>query len=287
MKASFELLQTEKSQSFIIRRFDKKGFAAPYHYHPAYELTWIENGEGKRYVGNNMSDFKTGDLVLLGSNLPHCWKLSNNNKNKKASSIVIQFENKKLLESFFGMSEFSNIMRLLKKSSSGIYFPKSISVKASAVIQKIFERKNDFQKLVLLIELLQMLSLTKDFRLLNDEARLNVSTEFNHPRLHEVFAYIVENYRKNISLNKAAAKANMTPNAFCKYFKQVTRKTFIETVTDYRINFATQQLAQTNASISSICFDSGFNDVSHFHKTFKLKMQLSPLQYRKKLLSVE
>jgi AraC-like DNA-binding protein/quercetin dioxygenase-like cupin family protein len=286
MKASFELLQTEKKQSFIIRKFDKNGFTAPYHYHPAYELTWIESGEGKRYVGNNMSDFKTGDLVLLGSNLPHCWKLSNNNKNKKASSIVIQFENKKLLESFFGMNEFSNITRLLKKSSSGICFSKQVSIKTSAFIQKLFSEKNDFQGLILLFELLQMLSLAKDFRLLNDEAEANANTEFNHLRLHEVFAYIVENYRKNISLDKAAAKVNMTPNAFCKYFKQITRKTFIETVTDYRINFATQQLAQTDASISSICFDSGFNDVSHFHKTFRSKMQVSPLQYRKKIMSV-
>ena len=286
MKASFELLQAEKSQSFIIRRFDRKGFAAPYHYHPAYELTWIESGEGKRYVGNNMSDFKSGDLVLLGSNLPHCWKLSNTNKNKKASSSVIQFENKKLLESFFEINEFSGITRLLKKSSGGIYFSKSIAIKASALIQRLFEEKNDFKKLVFLIELLQILSLTKDSRLLNDEAQTSVNTEFTHPKLHEVFAYIVENYRKNISLNKAAAKANMTPNAFCKYFKNITRKTFIETVTDYRINFATHQLAQTGASISSICFDSGFNDVSHFYKTFRAKMQVSPLQYRKKIIAV-
>ena len=286
MKASFELLQEEKAQSFIVRKFDKKGFAAPYHYHPAYELTWIEAGEGKRYVGNNMSDFKAGDLVLLGSNLPHCWKLSHHTKNKKASSFVIQFENKNLLESFFSLNEFAGITRLLKKSQSGICFSKPVSVKASLLILKLFEEKNDFRKLVLLIELLQMLGLSKDFRLLNDEAHSTVQTKFNHPRLHEVFAYIVEHYRKNISLEKAAAKANMTPNAFCKYFKQLTRKTFIETVTDYRINFATQQLAQTDASIASICFDSGFNDVSHFHKMFKSKMQLSPLQYRKKIMNV-
>ena len=286
MKASFELLQTEKAQSFIVRRFDKKGFAAPYHYHPAYELTWIENGEGKRYVDNNMSDFKTGDLVLLGSNLPHCWKLSRHTRNKKAGSFVIQFENKNLLNSFFSLNEFSGIMRVLEKSRSGICFSKALASNASSLIIKLFEEKNDFKKLILLTELLQSLSLSKDFRLLNDEAEASVHKEFNDPRLHEVFAYIVENYRKNISLYKAAAKANMTPNAFCKYFKQITRKTFIETVTDYRINFATQQLVQTDAGIASICFDSGFNDVSHFHKTFKSKMQLSPLQYRKKIINV-
>lgn len=286
MKASFELLQEESAQSFIIRKFDKKGFAAPYHYHPAYELTWIECGEGKRYAGNNMGDFKAGDLVLLGSNLPHCWKLSHHSKNKKASSFVIQFENDKLLESFFGLKEFAGITRLLKKSNSGICFSRQMSAKASLLIMKLFDEKNDFKKLVLLIELLYMLSLSKDFRLLNDGVHLMAQAEFSHARLHEVFAYIVDHYRKNISLEKAAAKANMTPNAFCRYFKQLTRKTFIETVTDYRINFATQQLAQTNASIAAICFDSGFNDVSHFHKMFKSKMQLSPLQYRKRIMNV-
>jgi AraC-like DNA-binding protein len=99
-----------------------------------------------------------------------------------------------------------------------------------------------------------------------------------------VFAYLVENFRQQVSLDVAAGIANMTTNAFCKYFKKITRKTFVETIIEYRLNYATQQLVQTDKPISEISFDSGFGDVSHFYKTFKSKMHLSPLNYRKKFM---
>jgi AraC-like DNA-binding protein len=88
-----------------------------------------------------------------------------------------------------------------------------------------------------------------------------------------------------VTLEGAASIANMTPNAFCKYFKKATRKTFMETVIEYRLNYATQQLVQTDKPISEISFDSGFGDVSHFYKMFKSKMQVSPLNYRKRFMS--
>ena len=99
-----------------------------------------------------------------------------------------------------------------------------------------------------------------------------------------MYAYLVENFRQQVSLNVAAGIANMTPNAFCKYFKKITRKTFMETIIEYRLNYATQQLVQTDKPISEISYDSGFGDVSHFYKMFKLKMHLSPLNYRKKFV---
>jgi transcriptional regulator GlxA family with amidase domain len=106
----------------------------------------------------------------------------------------------------------------------------------------------------------------------------------NQERINSVFAYIVENFQKEITLEKAARTINMTPNAFCKYFKKMTRKTFMEAVMEFRINHAVQQLVQTDKTISSICFDSGFSDISHFHKTFKSRLKVSPLNYRRKFL---
>jgi len=103
-------------------------------------------------------------------------------------------------------------------------------------------------------------------------------------RINPVFAYLVENFRQSVSLYKAASVANMTPNAFCKYFKKITRKTFMETIIEYRLNYATQQLIQSDKPISEIAFESGFGDVSHFYKMFKVKMGLSPLNYRKKFM---
>ena len=126
--------------------------------------------------------------------------------------------------------------------------------------------------------------LQKAYELLQQQQSQTTFSPAEQQRIHIAMAYIVENFKKEVSLNGAAAAVNMTPQSFCKYFKKLTRKTFMEAVTDYRIDYAAQQLIHTNHSISQIGFDSGFNDISNFHKTFKARMQLSPLSYRNTFL---
>jgi transcriptional regulator GlxA family with amidase domain len=133
----------------------------------------------------------------------------------------------------------------------------------------------------LLLEILYELTLIKNFVLLNKETSYKELSPDEKERIHTVMAYIVENFQKDISLNDAAASISMTTHAFCKYFKKVTRKTFIEAVNDYRIDFATKQLVHTDESITGIGFNSGFNDISNFYKTFRQRTHLSPLGYRK------
>jgi transcriptional regulator GlxA family with amidase domain len=109
-------------------------------------------------------------------------------------------------------------------------------------------------------------------------------SDYNRERINKVYAYIVDNFQEGVSLNKAASLVNMTPNAFCKYFKNTTRKTFMERVIDFRINFATQLLTETDKTIADVCFESGFRDMSHFYKMFTSRMNTSPLNYRKNFL---
>src|SRR5690606_13314917 len=123
------------------------------------------------------------------------------------------------------------------------------------------------------------LSLSTEYTLLEQKAPVRKNAA-DLERINQVFVYLIENFRHSISLDKAAASANMTPNAFCKYFKKMTRKTFMETVIGYRLQYATQQLIHTDKPVATICFDSGFGDVSHFYKIFKAKMGISPLHYR-------
>ncbi len=120
MKAAFESLHTG-NHSFLIRQFEEKGFTAPYHFHPEFELTFIVNGTGKRYVGTHMQDYFPGDLVLLGSNLPHCWK-SESIKKSNAVSVVVQFIENFMGDDFFAKPEMESIQQLLGRSSCGIHF---------------------------------------------------------------------------------------------------------------------------------------------------------------------
>ena len=138
--------------------------------------------------------------------------------------------------------------------------------------------------LIGLLEVLQKLALSNDYVLLDQNMSIAERSTAEQERINPVYAYLVENFRQQVSLEAAAGIANMTTNAFCKYFKKITRKTFMETIIEYRLNYAIQQLVQTDKPISDISYESGFGDVSHFYKTFKQKMQISPLNYRKKFM---
>ena len=282
IKASYEVLQPTSGHSFLIRKFGKAAFDAPYHFHEEFELTYIVQGKGKRYVGTHMEDFETGDLVLIGSNLPHCWKLEQGDAD--ASAIVIQFSAGFLGPDFFNKAELQNIKKLFQKSASGISFNGTTRNVINRALSILTQEKSNFKMLVNLLEILQRLAVSNECVLLDHQRSVAEQPVNQQERINPVFAYLVENFRGHVSLEQASNLANMTPNAFCKYFKKITRKTFMETVIEYRLNHATQQLIQTDKTISEISFDSGFGDVSHFYKMFKNKMHLSPLNYRKSFM---
>jgi AraC-like DNA-binding protein len=282
IKASYEVLQPTSGHSFLVRKFGKTAFDAPYHFHEEYELTYILNGRGKRYVGSNMEDFASGDLVLLGANLPHCWKLETDLADcQEASAIVIQFSANFLGNDFFSKIELLGIKKLLQKSGNGMRFNAGTRKAVNSSLKQLTEEKSNFKMLIGLLEILQRLAVSNEYALLDQQRSVAEQSRADQERINPVFAYLVENFRGQVSLDEASGIAHMTPNAFCKYFKKITRKTFMETVIEYRLNYATQQLVQTDKPISEISFDSGFGDVSHFYKMFKNKMHQSPLNYRK------
>lgn len=285
IKASYEILQPVNGQSFLFRRFDSSGFDAPYHFHVEYELTYILEGKGKRYMGSHMQNFHAGDLVLIGPNLPHCWKLEPGKETQAgASAIVIQFDGAFLGSEFFDKDELQHIKRLFQKSASGMSFYGDTQKAVSQSILALSGEENNFRMLMGLLETLQRLAQSSEYHLLDQNQAVGERSLAEQERINPVFAYLVENFRHQVSLDAAAGIANMTTNAFCKYFKKITRKTFMETIIEYRLNYAIQQLVQTDKPISEIAFESGFGDVSHFYKMFKVKMHLSPLNYRKKFM---
>lgn len=279
MKASFESIKASGHSSFVTRQFTEERFSAPYHFHPEYELTLILKGRGKRYIGTHMQDYDEGDLVLIGSNLPHCWKTTAGNSGKSIS-IVVHFQKDFLGNAFFTVPEMNRILQLLNNSSRGIQFTGNTSL-LQQKIKSILNEPVSFRKLLLLLEILHDLANSNNYIILDKQNESPLLPAVEKERIHAAMAYIVENFQKKISLKSVAAATNMTPEAFCKYFKKLTRKTFIEVVNDYRIDFAIGQLVKTEKAIVQIGFDSGFNDISNFYKTFKDRTGTSPLGYRK------
>lgn len=278
MKPAFESVSASANASFVVRKFEEKSFSAPYHFHPEYELTLILTGTGKRYVGTNMNDYFSGDLVLLGANLPHCWKTENSSA-ENSVSVVIHFDKDFMGKNFFYKPETQMILQLLDKSNCGLHFTGN-TVFAAKLITTLLHENDSLKKLILLLEILHHLTALNSYNILDSQSFNSELSPAEKQRMNAVIAYIVENFQNTILLKDAAATANLTSHAFCKYFKRVTRKTFMEAVNDYRIDFAVKQLIHTEKPVAEIGFDSGFNDISNFYRTFKERMKLSPLSYR-------
>lgn len=281
-KALFENLNKIANASFSVKTFSLERFTVPYHFHPAYELTYIVKGKGKRYVGKNMEDFDSGDLVFLGSDLPHSWKSEGEpNEAFSAQAIVAHFESNFLGNEFFNKPELTNIQNLMKLSAHGIRFVNKTAEEVKQKMTLLALEENACRKMLMLLDVLESLANSKEYTLLDKDGFVAQQLNSNKERINAALGYIVDNFRNEILLDKVAAVVSMSPNAFCKYFKKVTNKTFIETVIEYRINFATQQLLSNDKAVSEISLESGFGDVSHFYKLFKKRMKMSPLSYRK------
>jgi AraC-like DNA-binding protein len=282
LKAQFEPLNPQSHTSFLLNSFKLESFTVPYHFHPEYELTLIVKGRGKRYVGKNMGDFEDGDLVFLGSDLPHSWKSeSATEPDGDVQSIVVQFERNFLGPEFFTKPELENINNLLKISTYGVRFLDNTAENISNRMKSLANEENTFRKMQMLLDILENLAISREYVLLDPDGMVAQQLNSHKERINAALGYIVDNFRDEILLNKVAAIVNMSPNAFCKYFKKVTNKTFMDTVIDYRINFAIQQLLSTDKPVSEIAMESGFGDVSHFYKLFKRNTKMSPLTYRK------
>lgn len=286
IKPSFEAINPLSQNSFLVRIFEEEAFTSSYHYHPEFELTLITKGSGKRYVGNHMDYFMEGDLVFLAANLPHCWKTDRIQKGEiNASSTVIQFTENFMGADFFNKPELKDIKNLLERSSCGILFKGKIVPEISTAMKNMAREEVRFKQLTVLLEILYNLSITTNCTMLNRLSNIAVPIGSNLERLNAVFSYIIDNFKTGVTLNEAAKLAYMTPNAFCKYFKKNTHKTFIEVVLEYRLHYSTIQLIHTDKSVGQICFDCGFSDVAHFSRMFKKKMNISPLQFKKSFVN--
>jgi AraC-like DNA-binding protein len=287
MKASLEHLSENINQPIQLKEIVQARFDAPYHFHPELELTLIISGEGKRFIGNQISDFSPGDLVLLGSNLPHCWQnhrkdwLTSDEEIDAAQAIVIHFKRDFLGEKFLENDACQNIRQLFDRAKGGLTILGPTQDKVAREMLKLKELA-PFPRLLAFLQILHSLTMGgADVQAIDtNEGGYTVST-IDLERINRIYAYIIAHYTQEVHLDEVAHLANMTETAFCRYFKKVTQKTFVEIVTEFRIKHACQMLRTTQKTMVEICFESGFGNLSHFNKQFKHWMKVPPLQYRK------
>lgn len=278
MKAIFEQVAASPKASFLHKYFEAPIFDAPFHFHPQMELTWIVKGSGMRYVGRSVQEFKEGDLVLLGSNLPHCW--INQKTEDMVAAHVIQFKEDFLGTDFFNLPEMESIKTLIEQSKSGFVISKPTSATIQEKIQQL-STSPPVKRIYCLLEILEVLASSVDLTLL-DESMVKLNQDLPHiERFNKVISYLIQNYKQDIHLEQMAELVHMTPSSFCRFFKGVMKKTLIEVVMEFRIKHACYLLATTDLNISQVAMESGFGDLPYFNRRFKKMMGCNPSTYKR------
>lgn len=278
MKAEYRDTGSSAGSSFKAKLFVDKEFPAAWHFHPQYELTYILGSTGIRYIGDSMNNFEHGDLVMVGTNLPHCYKTIGQ-QTEDVKCIIIQWD-ENFLGNWSNKPELTHIKSLLKHSSRGIKFQSCNARKLEHTLVNLVSQK-PFERMVSFLEILQELATTDKYELLAGLGFAHSLSVQESERVNALFNFVKENIKAQITLKQAADRVSMSRESFCRFFKKTFNKSFFEFVNEYRINQASKMLIDTDLSISEIGYSTGYNNLSFFYRQFNKFMCMSPSKYRR------
>lgn len=283
MRPLLEQLTFEHTSSFLVRAFERPYFDAPWHYHPEFELTYIVQGVGQRFVADSIEAFDAGDLVLLGAHVPHFWRNSvefyQPNSALTAQAVVVQFPPQWVNDFINKVPDFKPISSLLLKSESGLVF----SSVSPTLHQKLLQLPilTEGFRLVALLDILLQLATQTSFRSLASPTYRITIDDSETERMKRILEFTLAHFQEEISLETIADVAHLTVPAFCRYFKKRTKKTYIEYLNHLKINHACKLLTTSELSVAQVGLECGFHNLSNFHQTFRRQMGQSPLAFRK------
>lgn len=282
-KPTLEKIEPEFGSSFSLRTYyrdpDNKK-PTFWHYHPEIELVYVNGGCGKRQIGSHISYYRNGDLILIGSLLPHC-SFTDSLTGHECESVV-QFRQDLLGDYFFEAPELRGIRNLLERAKKGIVFHGNTKRRIGAMIEEL-RHQEAFPRLMGLLEVLKELEKADNYTILNAGGFVLEASFQDNDRINIIFNFVKKEFTRSISLDEISQKVSMTNPAFCRYFKKITGKTFTRFVNEYRLTHAAKLLHEKQISITDVCFESGFNNFSHFNKQFKAFTGKSPSVYRNEL----
>lgn len=283
MKPEYEKIVDSPSRSFTARTINRKNrplLSQAWHYHPEIEICYTSKSTGRRFVGNQISEYEEGDLVLLGSNLPHGFTTD-----FYCSQVVIQMTHDFMGQMFINKPELSTIKKLFTHAKQGLEFKGNTNKKAKKIIKKLVKSGGGMSQLLYLLELLQILSESKDVKeICSKEYALDLN-ENQLGRIKIVYDHIMENFKQEVRIKEIADKLNISEAAFYKFIKKQTKKTYTQIINEFRINHASKLLMDAEKPISQICFESGYNNISYFNRKFKEIMNQTPHEFKNSYMS--
>jgi AraC-like DNA-binding protein len=277
-----EVTPLSDKDCFYIADRRKTEFTYPLHQHAEYELNFVECAPGvQRIVGDSNEIIGDYDLVLLTSkDLEHVWK-QNECISKDIREITIQFSPDLFFSNFLHKNQFDSIRKMLEKAQRGLCFPMQGILRVYPMLDTLSEEKQGFFAVIKFMTILYELSLHADeARMLSSSSFAKVKVLSDSRRIQRVQQYIDAHYLEAIRLNTLSELVSMSPTAFSRFFKLHTGRNLSDYIIDIRLGHATRLLVDSSRSVSEICYESGFNNVSNFNRIFKHKKGCSPKDFR-------
>lgn len=289
MKPHFHKIPSTPQSSFSIRHDIKPDFGNVWHYHPELELHYIIKGEGVRFIGDNISNFTPGEMILLGENLPHTWRCKDeyfqNNPDLHVEAMVIQFLPDCLGKYLLNLPEAYLIPKLFEKAKSGMVINGKAKDKLAELMRSSIEATN-LDRIIILLSILKTLAETDEYAtIVTGKNTFYQSNESETLRINKICTYTMTNYKNDITLEEIASLSNLSITSFCRYFKLMTKKTYYDFLIEIRVSHACRFLIENKLPTEMICFDCGFNNVSNFYRHFKKVTGMTPLDYKRKYLN--
>jgi len=288
MKPHFHKVPITLQSSFSIRHDIKPDFGNIWHYHPELELHYNIKGEGVRFIGDNISNFASDEMVLLGENLPHTWRCKDeyfqNNPDLKVEAMVMHFLPDCLGKHLLNLPESYLIPKLFEKAKSGMV----IYGKAKEILAELMKNAihaTNLERIIILLTILKTLAETDEYEFITNKTTFYRSNESETLRINKICTYTLSNYTKDITLEEVASLSNLSITSFCRYFKLMTKKTYYDFLIEIRVSHACRFLIENKLPTEMICFNCGFNNVSNFYRHFKKVTGMTPLDYKRKYLN--
>lgn len=283
MKTQLELIRPDANSSFRLLHNPRLNHLFYWHFHPEYELVYIDGANGTRHVGNHTSQYEQSDLVLIGSNIPHL--NFDYGVQSDYEKVVLQMQPSFIQHIFSIVPELSAISQLFEKSQYGIAFTGMTKQRVGERLKQ-FHLLNPFHQFLEAIALFQLLAQSDEVVLLHDSPYVNQYNEKEQERLRGIYAFIDQHYQRKIEVNEVAALCNLSKAAFCRYFKKTTGNTFVGFLNQYRISQA-KRLLLSGKNVSETCYACGFESLSYFNRTFKKITRENPLAFKQRHLNAK
>lgn len=253
-----------------------------FHSHPELELVFVSEGYGKRIIGDRVEPFESGDMVFIGSNVPHVWLSDSafykHDSNLQSKVIVAYFNSKILQQMFDSVKEFEGIREMISQASRGI---KIFGETKKMIAEKLLAltSKEGFEKVEDLLRIMHLISTSSEKSFIITHAVDEVDTQHSD-RIINIINFLKNNLQGQISLKQVADIACMTEQSLCRYFKKRTKMRVSEYLLDLRMANARKILLELDKPISDIAYLCGYNSSSHFCKVFRDFTGQSPYQYK-------